>query len=376
MVCLQATPSLKARDKLIQWTGDFVQKSANTYDYYEVSSDINEQQTIHMHGKSYTFLYAHAQTHLSGGQKGVSSVCVGVLFGGKLYKGFCLEGFERVVWKKNDSLIDQFSLRLLPTMPTPTTPQTSSLDVAFHLISGTFYLSRLEEKMGDQTRILYLQSRDDPSNAQKFPMAVLSVSFLERLRVHNSFSIKSPIQENSLTYLSLEGQKYALVINTSPSSSELTQSLKCVGAVQVSANLLKGSFCIFGYTHVHFSHQEDFLRFEFSDIPQNSLQHKFFITFRFDQGAFLLYQLSRQNVQINHEGVQKILKTRVIYRQDRDDPNHKAPIGMDSLRADLITKLLSKCQKNGYCIWGADEKFGFSILFGPLLRLCMWFSWQ
>ncbi|WP_233707165.1 hypothetical protein, partial [Helicobacter bizzozeronii] len=350
LVCLQATPSLKARDKLIQWMGDFVQKSANTYDYYEVSSDIEQQQTIHIHGKPYTFLYAHAQTYLSGGQKGVSSVCVGVVFEGKLYKGFCLEGFGRVVWRKNDSLIDQFSLRLLPSMPTPTAPQTSSLDVAFHLISGTFYLSRLEENMGDQTRILYLQSRDDPSNAQKLPMAVLNASFLERLKVLSSFSTQSPIQANSLTYLPLGGQKYALIINTSPSNSELTQSLKCVGVVQITENLLKGSFCIFGYSQVHFSHQEDFLRFEFSDTPQNALQHKLFITFKFDKGAFLLHQLGRQNVKTAPQGVQKILKTQVIYRQDRDDPNHQAPMGMDSLRADLITKLLSKCRKNGYCI--------------------------
>ncbi|WP_163555965.1 hypothetical protein [Helicobacter suis] len=122
--------------KLLQWTKDFVKKSSNTGTYHNFTSDTNNQRTVNLNGQSYTFLYARAQTH---GNQDMRGVCLGVLFERRLYKGFCLKGFETIKLSATDGS-DRVCFTLFQhTDSTPTTPgKKSNINIAFNLIHGTF----------------------------------------------------------------------------------------------------------------------------------------------------------------------------------------------------------------------------------------------
>ncbi|WP_240328724.1 hypothetical protein [Helicobacter suis] len=339
LVCLHAMGVFQAREQLLQWTKDFVEKSNNTTgNYHNFTSDTNNQRTVNLNGESYTFLYARAQTH---GDQGLQGVCLGVLFEGRLYKGFCLKGFESIELSSTDGS-DRVNFTLSKhTDSTPTTPgKKSNINIAFNLIHGTFYLARF---CVDQ-KVFY----DQPDDAYQFPMYAVDDTLLKNLQNKIDTRHTRTYTDTSAQDVSLDGTHYTLISQTTTDESKnnLTSCLK----IMKNGRALRKKFCMDGVGRADFVYKRNYLTLEFSGHISGKLYRILYITFKVVDGVFYLHQYSEQNFKFEPDGSKRILKTQIIYRQSRDDPYKRNPITIDSLNRNFQAQLLLQCSERGYCM--------------------------
>lgn len=330
-VCVHAMDVSQARNQLVGWMKDFMQKSKTNY-YYEIFSNTDERP-YRAHGKSYNFLYVSARTYWPG-KEHTQSVCVGVLLEGRLYKGFCLEGLGKLAYI--GLYDDEVTFTFIKRITTPTSSKKSPTDLTFKLIDGTFYLSGFVQ---DQKAIY------ERSNAREFAMTDISNALLERLLYEKT---QDDTHASTTTYaqnVNLGGQRYTLI-------NKITTKGKISSCLSIMKNnrVLRGNFCMDGVGKADFVYKKNYLTLEFSGPIPNGFRRKFYLTFRVVDGVFYLHQYSVQNFKFNPDGSKKILKTQIIYRQSRDDPNGEKPITIDSLDSNYQAKLRARCEERGYCM--------------------------
>ncbi|WP_233704587.1 hypothetical protein [Helicobacter bizzozeronii] len=149
--------------------------------------------------------------------------------------------------------------------------------------------------------------------------------------------------------IEIEGQRYTLVSQTSrdtPQGKPLSTCLK----IERNGQILHAQFCMEAVGKADFAYKKNYVTLEFSGALSEQVNRELYLTFKVVNGVFYLHQYSQQNYTYDAQGVKKILKTLIIYRQNRDDPHGENPITLDSLDGAYQDKLFAQCKENGYCM--------------------------
>ncbi|WP_163531509.1 hypothetical protein [Helicobacter suis] len=349
LVTLQAEPM----DTLKQWVRAFLEKpkvAGATYTIYPKNNhDKAYQQSISVNNTTYTFLYAYGVQKIKQNEK--KAMCLGVLLGSTLYKGFCLKGFGQAHIQVNQGDLHLDFLKSSPA--TPTAPaKESGIYFTFTNIKGTFYLMRYAKKeVGSEQIIPYY---NPPKNSTTYSMETINNTLLEQLSKKEStqqplpapttpVTQKAPVTQKQATQkvqeMQVDGQTYHLVY-----TSDAT--MQCLKILQYQRVL--GNFCMQGAGSAQFNPHAPWLTLEFKKEGSNS--HHTSLTFKIIDGTFYLENYIKRFFQLDPTTHAEIfLRLEPIYKQSRDDPNYTHPITLLSLNPNFQQELQIRCQEKGYC---------------------------
>ncbi|WP_158654150.1 hypothetical protein, partial [Helicobacter ailurogastricus] len=156
---LQANPM----QTLKTWTKEFL--NAQTKENTTLLPKASDDPAYKLEFAPYTLLYALGSVGSNSG------VCLGVLFKGQLFKGFCAHGVNVVHLSKDRETLRLELLNRTPATPT-TAPKETGYTLTFGLIKGTFYLTSLARL--NQPPTYY-------STAPTYAMGVINDALLDKL---------------------------------------------------------------------------------------------------------------------------------------------------------------------------------------------------
>ncbi|WP_163534224.1 hypothetical protein [Helicobacter suis] len=246
----------------------------------------------------YTFLvlFAEAYQHKKKKDEGF---CLGVIEKKEkesaLYKGFCLEGFSQIDFINNTN-----------------NPKVINLVLYKNKTLLAVNNALLNDLLSKQTNIQYGRT------------------------------------DTYTTKITLDGLLYTLINQTTSNQSQ--KKLSSCLEIKRGNTTLRGKFCLDGLGKANFVYKKNYITLEFSGPLGHGINRKAYLTFKVVRGIFYLHQYSEQNFKVNKDGSMKVLKTQIIYRQNRDDPQNKNPITLDTLNSNYQHQLLDQCIKRGYCM--------------------------
>ncbi|WP_148229920.1 hypothetical protein [Helicobacter felis] len=351
----------KAMEQVKQWLRDFVPKKTNqdADNYYMISPQaewsVENKTPIEFKGEKYTFLYAKAKFYANNEATNNAWMCSGVLYQGKLYKGFCLEGFNGILFTQvvehNQEpylvlvLGGGFDYYKRPTLPI----------LAFRIIDRTFYLDYYGAQSA-YTRIdRYCLSQDDPKGAHKIAMGALNNSLLAQLQMRSKdrlCGVENPPQQSPVDVM-MGDRSYRLIQIVPYFYLDNTPLAGC-DYIQIPG-LGYNALCHGAQVQTKFTHKGRFLTLE--DYWQNkptskpfAKAYKGFITLKEINGTLYLYQYSQQVSQVETKSAFKeLVGTDIFYRQPRDDPSAKNLIKWDQVSISKLSKLETECRFRGLC---------------------------
>ncbi len=351
----------KAMEQVKQWLRDFVPKKTNqdADNYYVISPQaewsVENKTPIEFKGEKYTFLYAKAKFYANNEATNNAWMCSGVLYQGKLYKGFCLEGFNGILFTQvvehNQEpylvlvLGGGFDYYKRPTLPI----------LVFRIIDRTFYLDYYGAQSA-YTRIdRYCLSQDDPKGAHKIAMGALNNSLLAQLQMRSKdrlCGVENPPQQSPVDVMM--GDRSYRLIQIAPYFYLDNTPLAGCDYIQIPG-LGYNALCHGAQVQTKFIHKGRFLTLEtyFSHKPTSkpfAKAYKGFITLKEIDGTLYLYQYSQQVFQVEiKSGFKELVGTDIFYRQPRDDPSAKNLIKWDQLSISKLSKLETECRFRGLC---------------------------
>ncbi len=352
--CLQGMDHTEAMGQVKQWLRNYIKKERgdSSNGYYVITPQANwsleHKITFTINQEKYTFIYAKAEFYTDDSKR-VKDVwmCSGILFKGKLYKGFCLRGdfiFTKVVSYHQESyltLIFAEWFRTNPVIPI----------LAFKLIDNTFYLDYYGTQSIDSLLDHYCLSRDNSN--RKVAMGFVNDKLLKDLRnvSHNqACGVKHPPQTPPEEIL-MGDHSYKLTHLIAYFYLDNTRLANCNYVKEIQEG-----FCFPGFSESKFVHKDRFLTLEDSYAADSSTSalfkksYKYYFTFKEINGHLYLYQLSQQVFRIDAKTkIKELLNTDIFYRQPRDDPSAKNLITWGELSIDKLSKLETECRMRGLC---------------------------
>ncbi|WP_104740497.1 hypothetical protein [Helicobacter bizzozeronii] len=361
LASLHAMDDRKAMEQVKQWVRDFVPKemSQDANNYYVISPQaewsVENKVPIEFKGEKYTFLYAKAKFYTNNEATNNAWMCSGVLYQGKLYKGFCLEGFNGALFAQVVEHNQEPYLVLVlggglvyygqPTLPI----------LVFKIIDRTFYLDYYGAQSAYARIDRYCLSQDDPEGAHKIAMGELNNNILNQLKMQvkdRLCGLKNPPQQlpvdvmmGKRSYTLFQIAPYFYLDNTPLAGCDYIRP----------QGLGYWALCHSAGAQTKFTHKGRFLTLEsyWQNKPTSKpfiKAYKGFITLKEIDGALYLYQYSQQVFQVETKSAFKeLLGTDIFYRQPRDDPNAKNLLPLDKLSIYKLSKLETECRFRGLC---------------------------
>ncbi|BCZ17321.1 hypothetical protein NHP190003_06030 [Helicobacter sp. NHP19-003] len=253
----------------------------------------------------YTLIGALGQIHANQG------ACVGVLFDGQLFKGFCVRGFNVLHLSK-----EQGHLRLELVQSTPATPTTAPKEtgytLTFALNKGTFYLTSLAPLNAPKTY---------HSTTPTYAMGAISGTLLAKLSTPNTpntpTTAQTPSKSVAFTPPIQTTQMGDYTLSTSYSPKE-----QCIDIQKFQRT--RGRFCIQGAGVVDFSAHAPYVELHLK--PANTSE----ITLNFKRcGGDLELKRYAQGGQ-------------VFYNQSTNDPHNTYPLSLSTLTPKFLERLRLK----------------------------------
>ncbi|BCZ18733.1 hypothetical protein NHP190012_03750 [Helicobacter sp. NHP19-012] len=247
----------------------------------------------------YTLLGALGQTHSKKG------TCVGVLFQGQLFKGFCVRGFNTLKLSKEHG---ELRLELVDSTPaTPTTaPKETGYTLTFILKQGTFYLTSLAPLHQPQ---IY------DTTAPTYAMSAVSDTLLAKLGTPaQSATPQAPQPSQSVAVMPHTAHMGDYTLSTTHSPKE-----QCVEIQKFQRT--RGRFCIQGAGFVDFSAHAPYVELHFkpANAPAIALNFESF-------GGDLELKRYTQGEQ-------------VFYNQSTNDPHNTHPLPLNTLTPKALENL-------------------------------------
>uniref|UniRef100_UPI002E26E1EB hypothetical protein n=1 Tax=Helicobacter mehlei TaxID=2316080 RepID=UPI002E26E1EB len=361
LASLHAMDDRKAMEQVKQWLRDFVPKevSQDANSYYVITPQaewsVENKTPIEFKGEKYTFLYAKAKFYANNEATNNAWMCSGVLYQGKLYKGFCLEGFNGVLFAQvvehNQEpylvlvLGGGFDYYKRPTLPI----------LVFRIIDRTFYLDYYGAQNADTRIDRYCLSQDDPEGAHKIAMGELNNSLLVQLQMRSKdrlCGVKNPPLQPPMDIVM--GNRSYRLIQIAPYFYLNHTPLAGCDYIQIPG-LGYNALCHGAQVQTKFTHKGRFLTLEsyWQHKPTSkpfTKAYKGFITLKEIDGTLYLYQYSQQVFQVETKSTFKeLVGTDIFYRQPRDDPNAKNLIKWDQVSIPKLSKLETECRFRGLC---------------------------
>ncbi|WP_163532775.1 hypothetical protein [Helicobacter suis] len=295
----------------------------------------------------YTFLvlFAEAYQHKKKKDEGF---CLGIIEKkgeeSALYKGFCLEGFSQIDLHNTNNpkvinlvLYKNKALLVAQKPPKPDTKKPLVNYLTFQFFKDRFYLTHFS----DNTNIFFNHV------GREFPMYAVNNALLNNL-LSKQTNTEFSRTDTYTTKITLDGLLYTLINQTTSNQSQ--KKLSSCLEIKRGNTTLRGKFCLDGLGKANFVYKKNYITLEFSGPLGYGINRKAYLTFKIVRGIFYLHQYSEQNSKVNKDGSIKILRTQIIYRQNRDDPQNKNPITLDTLNSNYQRQLLDQCIKRGYCM--------------------------
>ncbi|WP_104749485.1 hypothetical protein [Helicobacter cynogastricus] len=364
----------QALDQMKRWSEDFVRqqgyKSAQEGSYTLYSKATGNGFVIA--NQNYMLLYTINTTK---DHTRPSVVCTGILFKRKFYKGFCLQGYEKLSMENTkDSLL----IKLIQTpIHTPTANTQAQILLAFKDIKGTFYLTRYAKQALDSAlfpkvapKIFYEQ--ESPTYA----MGDVNDRLLEKLQNQLASSTSTPPSQNSTCFetdahtfnnplpcesryqtktedmlsFNANNDRYSFSKRITYTGSPKNPSSICILA-RHNGKLLSRTLCIH-QGQVDLAYKFPYLTFELGkyDPSADNIYTKLYVTFKLVEGTFYLHQFSQQFFRVGDNGSRQVVRTLIFYRQSRDDPKKRHLMSLDSLEPGFTQELQAQCYDKGYCI--------------------------
>ncbi|WP_120944491.1 MULTISPECIES: hypothetical protein [Helicobacter] len=356
----------QALDQVKSWSEDFVRglKHSQEGSYTLYSKATGNSFVV---GKqNYMLLYVINATK---DHTRPSVVCTGILFKETLYKGFCLQGYEKLSMENTQ---DSLLIKLIQTpQHTPTANTHAQTLLAFKDIRGTFYLTRYAKQALDSTLF--------PSAAPKtfyeqenttYAMGDVNDQLLKKLQNQpsNPTSASSPCsntpnssdfspcapkyktKREDLLSFSADNDHYSFSKRTTYLDDPKNPSSVCV-LTRHNGKLLSRTLCI-QQGQVDLAYKFPYLTFEMGryDTSADNIYTKLYVTFKLVEGTFYLHQFSQQFFRVGSNGDRQVVRTLIFYRQSRDDPKKRHLLSLDSLEPGFTQKLQAQCFDRGYCI--------------------------
>ncbi|WP_104577951.1 hypothetical protein [Helicobacter felis] len=371
---MHALDYFQALDQVKSWSEDFVRQQGykgskeGSYALYSKATG----NTFRIANQNYTLIYAINTTK---DHTRPSVVCTGILFKGKFYKGFCLQGYEKLSMENTkDSLL----IKLIQTpIHTPTANTQAQIFLAFKDVKGTFYLTRYAKQTLDSAlfpkatpKIFYEQ--ESPTYA----MGDVNDKLLEKLQdraasptsarssqnstcfttdAHN-FNSPAPcesthqIKIQELLSFNVNNDRYSFSKRITYTDSPESPSSICI-LTRHNGTLLSRTLCIH-QGQVDLAYKFPYLTFEMGqyDSSTDNIYTKLYVTFKLVENTFYLHQFSQQFFRVGENGNKQVVRTLIFYRQSRDDPKKRHLMSLDSLEPGFTQELQAQCYDKGYCI--------------------------
>ncbi|MFC3847792.1 hypothetical protein ACFOPX_04490 [Helicobacter baculiformis] len=366
---LCALDYFQSLDQVKRWSDDFVRQQgyktleSDNYNLYSKATG----KSFSIRKQNYMLLYVINTTKEN---TRPPVVCTGILFKEKLYKGFCLGGFDNLdMQNTRDALL----LKLTQTgTHTPTSNTSAQTLLVFKNIEGTFYLVRYAKQTLDNTLF--------PAGAPKtfyeqessaYAMGDVNDKLLEKLQnkssgpsVRSSKEVcfgenvnstpcapKYKTKKQDLLSFNVGTDRYSFSKRTTYLDSPDDPSSVCV-LTRHNGKLLSRTLCIH-QGQVDLAYKFPYLTFEMGqyDSSQDNIYTKLYVTFRLVDSTFYLHQFSQQFFRVGDDGDKKAVRTLIFYRQSRDDPKKRHLMSLDSLEPGFTQKLQARCFDNGYCVY-------------------------
>lgn len=355
---LHAMDDRKAMEQVKQWLRDFVPKKTNqdANNYYVLTPQaewsLEQKVPIEFEGEKYTFLYAKARFYANNKATNNRWTCSGVLYQGKLYRGFCLEGFnplfaQVVVYRQEPYLV------LTAAGLSYEQPTISML--AFRIIDHTFYLDYYGTQYAYDARLDHYCLSQDSLDTHKIAMGGINNSILAQLKkqIKNPpCGIDHPPQQPPVEVM-MGKRSYTLF---QPSAYFYLDNTPLTSCASIRDQGRLSSLCYIARVQAKFAHKGRFLTIEtyLSHKPTPkpfAKDYKDFITLKEIKGSLYLYQYSQQVFQVDiKSGLKELVGTDIFYRQPRDDPSAKNLIKWDQISYPKLSQLATECRFRGLCV--------------------------
>ncbi len=371
---LCALDYFQALDQVKRWSDDFVRQQGynslenGNYSVYSKATGYS----FSIQNRYYMLLYV-INTIKDNTRPPV--VCTGVLFNEKLYRGFCLRGYEKL---NVESTKNTLLIKLVQTgVHTPTSSTSAQALLAFKNIEGTFYLTRYAKQTLDST--LFPSAAPKTFYEQESPiyaMGDVNDKLLEKLqnqpaslasarKPQNSTCFKMDINNSNdstpceseyrtknedLLSFNVGNDRYSFSKRTTYVNNPNDPNSICVLA-RHNGKLLSRTLCIH-QGQVDLAYKSPYLTFEMGqhDPSADNIYTKLYVTFKLVKGTFYLHQFSQQFFRVGDNGDKKVVRTLIFYRQSRDDPHRHNLMSLDSLEPGFTQELQAQCFDRGYCV--------------------------
>ncbi len=272
-----------------------------------------------------------------------------MLYAGKLYKAFCLQGFKDAfvhVIKNPQEMYLTLNMTGFYNKPTMSLLVFKPLDHDFY---NTFYLEYYGWQTAYQRIDHYCLSRDNPNGSQALiPMSAITNDLLLKLSKvpHKHLCSIESLEQSLPQKIKMGSQTYSLLKLTSSFDASLL--LSCDYIINS-----KGSGYV-GLCHTNttsrFIYKEGYLTLELSHTFSKDMEYKRFIMIKERGDHLYLHQYSEQ-VFKKKGGIKELVRSHVFYSQSRDDPSGKNPLNTDDyFNTSALESLATLCYKHRLCI--------------------------
>ncbi|BEG56773.1 hypothetical protein NHP21005_04610 [Helicobacter sp. NHP21005] len=256
----------------------------------------------------YVLISALGQLHANKG------ACVGVLFNGQLFKGFCVHGFNVLKLFKEQGKLRLELVQSTPATPT-TAPKNTGYTLSFALKQGTFYLTSLAPLN---------QPKTYETTAPTYAMGAVNDTLLAKLSAQPSKSVAFAPQAQTAQPQAQAMQPSKSVAFASDYTISTTHSPKeqCIEIQKFQRT--RGRFCIQGAGFVDFSAHTPYVELHFrpANAPAIALDFESF-------GGDLELKRYAQGGQ-------------VFYNQSTNDPHNTYPLPLSTLTPKFLESLRLK----------------------------------
>ncbi|WP_104741468.1 hypothetical protein [Helicobacter ailurogastricus] len=295
---LQANPM----QTLKTWTKEFL--NAQTKENTTLLPKASDDPAYKLEFAPYTLLYALGSVGPNSG------VCLGVLFKGQLFKGFCAHGVNVVHLSKDRETLRLELLNRTPATPT-TAPKETGYTLTFGLIKGTFYLTSLARL--NQPPTYY-------STAPTYAMGTINDALLDKLTTPPPPLAQAKVPQPTPS----QSAAFAPKIQTANMGAYSLSTIygpkeQCVEIKEYDR--ARGRFCLAGAGVVGFKTQGPYLELHLkpADAPA------FILTFESVEGDLELKRYTQGS--------------QVFYNQSKDDPHNTHPLPLSALTPKFLQGL-------------------------------------
>ncbi|WP_162982699.1 hypothetical protein [Helicobacter vulpis] len=366
---VHALDYFQSLDQVKRWSNDFVRQQGyktlggDNYNLYSKATG----KSFSVQNQNYMLLYVINTTE---GNTRPPVVCTGILFKEKLYKGFCLGGFDNLDMQNTK---DTLLLKLIATgTHTPTANTSAQTLLVFKNIEGTFYLVRYAKQALDNALF--------PAGAPKtfyeqesstYAMSDVNDKLLEKLQHKPSSTSARPSREvclgenadsnpcdpkvktktEDLLSFQAGADRYSFSKRITYVDNPEDSNSVCV-LTRHNGKLLSRTLCIH-QGQVDLAYKFPYLTFEMGhyDPSEDNIYTKLYVTFKLVDNTFYLHQFSQQFFREADNGDRQVVRTLIFYRQSRDDPRKRHLLSLDSLEPGFTQKLQTQCFEKGYCVY-------------------------